>query len=85
MYKDSSNFREDFPGGYTRNGSVYDASGKEVGYVTGDGDKRITESGAFEGQLYRNKQKGGIKMGAALIGSAAIYALASFARMWLGC
>ena len=55
MYKDSSNFREDFPGGYTRDGSVYDGSGNEVGYVTGDGDMRITESGAFDGQLYHNK------------------------------
>ena len=55
MYKDSSNFREDFPGGYSRDGFVYDGNGNEVGYMTGDGDYRITESGPYDGQLYHNK------------------------------
>lgn len=55
MYKDSSDFREDYPNGYARGGDVYDGNGNHVGYVTGDGDYRITESGSNDGQLYHNK------------------------------
>lgn len=55
MYKDNRNFREDYPNGYERGGDVYDSSGDKIGYVTGDGDYRITESGSNEGQLYHNK------------------------------
>lgn len=55
MYKDSSDFREDYPNGYAREGDVYDGNGNHVGYVTGDGDYRITESGSNDGQLYHNK------------------------------
>ena len=54
-YKDSSDFRNEYPGGYAKGGDVYDGKNNHVGYVTGDGDYRITESGANNGQLYHNK------------------------------
>ena len=48
-YKNSENFREDYPNGYSRNGDVYDGNNNKVGYVTGDGDYRTKD-----GQLYHN-------------------------------
>ena len=54
-YKDSSDFRSEYPGGYVKGGDVYDGNGNKVGYETGDGDLRITESGANQGQLYHNR------------------------------
>lgn len=54
-YKDSSDFRSEYPGGYAKGGDVYDGNGNKVGYETGDGDLRITESGANQGQLYHNR------------------------------
>lgn len=55
-YKNSSDFRAEYPGGYSRNGDVYDGNGERIGYVTGDGDYRITEAGYNNGQLYDNKK-----------------------------
>ena len=55
MYKDGSDFRRDYPNAYTKGGDVYDGNNNHVGHVTGDGDYRITESGANNGQLYHNK------------------------------
>ena len=54
-YKDSSDFRNEYPGGYAKGGDVYDGKGNKVGYETGDGAYRITESGANQGQLYHNR------------------------------
>ena len=54
-YKDSSDFRNEYPGGYAKGGDVYDGNNNHVGYVTGDGAYRITESGANQGQLYHNR------------------------------
>ena len=50
-YKNSSNFRSEYPGGYSKGGDVYDGNGSKVGYVTGDGDYRTKD-----GQLYDNKR-----------------------------
>lgn len=55
-YKNSSDFREEYPGGYSKGGDVYDGNDKRIGYVTGDGDYRITEPGYNNGQLYDNKK-----------------------------
>lgn len=54
-YKDSSDFRRDYPNGYSRNGNVYDGNSNKVGYVTGDGDYRINDGSSNDRQLYRNK------------------------------
>ena len=40
-WKDSQDFRNDYPGGYSEDGDVYDGNDNRVGYVTGDGDYRI--------------------------------------------
>jgi len=56
-YKNSQNFRNDYPGGYSKSGSVYDGNGNRVGYKTGDGDYRINRDSSNKGQLYRNKNK----------------------------
>ena len=53
-YKDSKDFRSDYPNGYSKNGNVYDGNGNRVGYVTGDGDYRINNDKNNDGQLYRN-------------------------------
>ena len=37
-WKDSQDFRDDYPGGYSKGGDVYDGNDNRVGYVTGDGD-----------------------------------------------
>lgn len=55
-YKNSGDFRKDYPNGYSQNGDVYDGNGNKVGYVTGDGDYRITDGSANDGQLYDNKK-----------------------------
>lgn len=55
-YKDSQDFRNDYPGGYSKNGTVYDGNGNDVGYVTGDGDYRINDGGSNDRQLYNNKK-----------------------------
>ena len=55
MYKDSSDFRNEYLNGYSKDGDIYDGNNNHIGYVTGDGDFRITESGANQGQLYHNK------------------------------
>lgn len=49
-WKDNEDFRNEYPNGYSKDGTVYDGNGKEVGYVTGDGDFRTRD-----GQLYHNK------------------------------
>ena len=54
-YKDSSDFRAEYPGGYVKNGDVYDGNNNNIGYETGDGDRRITESGYNDGQLFHMK------------------------------
>ena len=54
-WKNSSDFRNDYPNGYSRNGNVYDGNGNRVGYVTGDGDYRINNDSHNDGQLYSNK------------------------------
>ena len=54
-WKDSQDFRDDYPGGYsfpTRRSSDLD---NRVGYVTGDGDYRINNDSSNDGQLYHNK------------------------------
>ena len=53
-YKDSENFREDYPNGYSKDGEVFDGNGNHIGYVTGDGDYRINDGSCFDGQLYDN-------------------------------
>lgn len=53
-WKDSGDFREDYPGGYSRGGNVYDGNGNQVGYVTGDGDYRISDNSSNDRQLYHN-------------------------------
>lgn len=53
-WKNSENFREDYPNGYSRNGDVYDGNGNRVGYVCGDGDYRINNDPTNDGQLYHN-------------------------------
>ena len=53
-YKDSQNFRNDYPGGYSKGGDVYDGNDNRIGYVTGGGDYRINNDGANDGQLYHN-------------------------------
>lgn len=55
-YKDSQDFRNDYPGGYSKNGTVYDGNGNDVGYVTGDGDYRINDGSSNDRQLYNNKK-----------------------------
>ena len=55
-YKDSQDFRNDYPGGYSKNGTVYDGNGNAVGYVTGDGDYRINDGSSNDRQLYNNKK-----------------------------
>lgn len=56
-YKDSENFREDYPGVYSKNGEVYDGNGKRIGYVCGDGDYRINKTGdPNDGQYYNNRR-----------------------------
>ena len=54
VYKDSRDFRSDYPKGYSRNGDVYDGNGHKIGYVTGDGDYRINDGSANDRQLYHN-------------------------------
>ena len=54
-YKNSENFRQDYPNGYVKNGDVYDGNNQKVGYQTGDGDIRINDGSSNDGQLYRNK------------------------------
>lgn len=54
-WKDSSDFRGDYPGGYSKGGDVYDGNDNRVGYVTGDGDYRINNDKSNDGQLYHNK------------------------------
>lgn len=56
-YKNSEDFRNDYPNGYSKNGEVYDGNGKKIGYVTGDGDYRINDGSANDRQLYDNKKK----------------------------
>lgn len=53
-WKDSKDFRRDYPGGYSKGGDVYDGSDNRVGYVTGDGDYRINNDDSNDGQLYSN-------------------------------
>lgn len=53
-YKDSQDFRQDYPNGYSRGGDVYDGNGERIGYVTGDGDYRINNDPTNDGQLYHN-------------------------------
>ena len=54
-WKDSKDFRNEYPGGYSEDGDVYDGNGNRVGYVTGDGDYRINNDDSNDGQLYHNK------------------------------
>ena len=53
-YKDHEDFLNDYPGGYSKNGTVYDGNDQPVGYQTGDGDYRITDHTSNNGQLYHN-------------------------------
>lgn len=56
-WKDSKDFRNEYPGGYSRSGDVYDGNDRRVGYVTGDGDYRINNDKSNDGQLYHNSKK----------------------------
>lgn len=53
-YKNSENFRQDYPNGYAKNGTVYDGNGNRIGYQPGDGDYRINNDKSNDGQLYHN-------------------------------
>ncbi len=55
-YKDSQDFHNDYPGGYSENGTVYDGNGNDIGYVTGDGDYRINDGSDNDRQLYSNNK-----------------------------
>lgn len=55
-YKNSEDFRNEYPGGYSKNGDVYDGNGNCVGYVCNDGDYRINKTGdPNDGQYYNNR------------------------------
>lgn len=54
-YKDNSDFHNDYPNGYSKNGDVYDGNGNQIGYVTGDGDYRINDGSDNDRQLYNNR------------------------------
>lgn len=54
-WKDSRDFRNDCPGGYSKDGDVYGGNDNCVGYVTGNGDYRINNDSTNDGQLYHNK------------------------------
>ena len=41
-WKDSQDFRNDYPGGYSEDGDVYDGNDNRVGYVTGADDTKET-------------------------------------------
>ncbi len=45
-WKDSVDFRKDYPGGYCENGDVYDGNGNRIGYVCGDGDFHVNDDPA---------------------------------------
>lgn len=51
-WKDSKNFREDYPGGYSKNGYVYDGNDQCVGYVLGNGEYLINYDDSNYGQYY---------------------------------
>ena len=51
-WKNSTNFREDYPGGYVRNGDAYDGNGNRIGWVHGDGDIQINNDPTNDGQVY---------------------------------
>ena len=53
-YKDGKDFRNDYPGGYVKNGDAYDGNNNRIGYVTG-GDIRINNDKSNDGQLYHMK------------------------------
>ena len=53
-WKDSEDFRQDYPGGYSKGGDVYDGNVHKIGYVTGDGDYRINDGSSNDRQLYDN-------------------------------
>ena len=53
-WKDSDDFRSEYPGGYSQGRDVYDGNGNQVGYVTGDGDYRINDGSSNDRQLYHN-------------------------------
>lgn len=55
-WKDSQDFHNDYPGGYSKGGNVYDGNGNRVGYQTGDGDYRINNDKSNDGQLYHNSK-----------------------------
>lgn len=55
-YKDSKDFREDYPGGYSRNGEVFDGNGNRIGYVCRDGDYHINNDPHNDGQFYDMKK-----------------------------
>ena len=49
-YKTNQDFHDEHPGGYAKNGTVYDGNNNPIGYEPGDGDFRTKD-----GQLYHNK------------------------------
>lgn len=55
VWKDSQDFRNDCPGGYSKDGDVYGGNDNCVGYVTGNGDYRINNDSTNDGQFYQNK------------------------------
>jgi hypothetical protein len=55
-YKNSEDFRNEYPNGYSKDGEVFDGNGTKIGYVTGDGDYRINDGSANDRQLYDNKR-----------------------------
>lgn len=55
-YKDSQDFRNDYPNGYIKGRDVYDGNGHKIGYTTDDGDIRINDGSANDRQLYRTRK-----------------------------
>ncbi len=55
--KSSEQFHQDYPNGYSKNGTVYDGGGHRIGYVTGDGCYRINNDKSNDGTLYDNRRK----------------------------
>jgi len=51
-YKNSNDFKNEYPNGYSKGKDVYNGNGQKIGYKTGDGDYRTKD-----GQLYDNKRK----------------------------
>lgn len=54
--KRGTDFHNDYPNGYSKNGTVYNGNGDKIGYQTGDGDYRINNDSSNNGTLYNNRK-----------------------------